>query len=353
MSGIRPAQAADMTRVAPLLSQAFGYTTETRATDLAKSLTRAFVEHPWADPDVPSLVYEASDGQIVGFIGSMTRRMTHDGTAIRLTCSSSLVVEPDARMGVGALLLKRMLDGPQDLTLTDSARDATELLWRRLGGFAVPVGCMAWARPLRPAGLAWSLLQHRLGLHGSRWSRTPLRSALAPLRALRAGRSELESEPLEVEAVLDLLPKVIDGARVAPAYDEPFLRWIFDELSDVASRGRNVRRLVRSPDGVPLGWYVYYHHPIDICQVVQIMANEADLPLVLGHLFDDAQRAGAVAVYGRVDERLIRAAAFDNRTVVFPYTRLLVHARDEDLAVAVRAGDAILTGLEGDTWLHR
>ena len=64
---------------------------------------------------------------------------------------------------MGAILLKRMLDGVQDVTITDSARGAMNAMWTRLGGFAVPIGCLAWVRPLRPAGLAWALLKHRFG----------------------------------------------------------------------------------------------------------------------------------------------------------------------------------------------
>ena len=94
MSGIRPLQPADMTQVVSLLSQAFGYSGVSRSFDLAASLRRVFVEHPWFDPDVPSLVYEAPGGRILGFIGSATRRMTLDGTPVRLACSSSLVADP-------------------------------------------------------------------------------------------------------------------------------------------------------------------------------------------------------------------------------------------------------------------
>jgi hypothetical protein len=355
MSEIRPLRPADMTQVVPLLSRAFGYSAVSRSLDLGASLTRVFHDHPWSDPDVPSLVYEGPGGRIFGFIGSATRRMTLDGAPVHLTCSSSLVVDPEARVGLGAILLKRMLDGPQDVTMTDSAREATTGMWTRLGGFAVPIGCLAWVRPLRPVGLAWALLGDRLRrgmaprhlpvVHGRR---------LPPVGALRVRVSgRLISQPLDVRELLGLLPHVVAGSRLVPDYDEPFLRWIFAELEAVPSRGRSVKRLVRDAHGVAIGWYVYMHHPAGICQVIQLMADKAQLSSVLHQLLHDAQETGAVAVYGRADARLIDADAFDNRTLLLPYTRLLVHTKDEDLGLAVRSGDAVLTGLEGDTWLHR
>jgi GNAT superfamily N-acetyltransferase len=355
MSEIRPLRPADMTQVVPLLSRAFRYSAVSQSLDLGASLTRVFGDHPWSDPDVPSLVYEGPGGRIFGFIGSATRRMTLDGAPVRLTCSSSLVVDPEARkIGLGAILLKRMLDGPQDVTLTDSAREATTVMWTRLGGFAVPVGCLAWVRPLRPVGLAWALLRdrlrrgiapHRLAVvHGRR---------LPPVGGLRVKVRGLISQPLDVGELLGLLPHVVAGSRLVPDYDEPFLRWIFAELEAVPSRGRSVKRLVRDAHGVAIGWYVCMHHPTGICQVIQLMAEKAQLSSVLHRLLYDAQEAGAVAVYGQADDRLVEADAFDNRTLLLPYTRLLVHTKDDDLGLAIRSGDAVLTGLEGDTWLHR
>jgi GNAT superfamily N-acetyltransferase len=355
MSGIRPLQPTDMTQVVPLLSRAFGYSAVSRSLDLAASLTRVFGDHPWFDPDVPSLVYEAPGGRILGFIGSATRRMTLDGAPVRLACSSSLVADPDARKaGVGAILLKSMLDGSQEVTITDSAREATEAMWTRLGGFAVPIGCLAWVRPLRPVGLAWALFKHRLGREMvPRRDRVRHGWQLPLASGLRVDGRGLISQPLDVQDLLAVLPQAVAGARLVPNYDVPFLRWIFDELDAVRSRGRTIKRLVRDAHGDSIGWYVYMHHPAGICQVVQLMAARVHLASVLGQLLHDAQAAGAVAVYGRADARVIEADALDNRTLLLPYTRMLVHTKDDDLSLAMRSGDAVLTGLEGDTWLHR
>jgi len=358
MTGIRPLRASDMPQVVPLLTRAFGYSATSRRADLVASFTRIFKDHPWSDPDTPSLVWEGPGGRILGFIGAATRRMALDGTSVRLTCSSSLVADPDAGVpGIGAFLLKRMLDGPQDVTITDSARDATSAMWFRLGGFVLPIGSLAWARPLRPVRLGLALLRHRLGGVPTTSLRpaAPARGWTPPLAitGLRVASPGLRSEPLDADAMLDQLPRMVDGARLVPDYDRAFLDFMFCELDQVRSRGRAVRRLVRDADGAVLGWYVAMHHQVGIWQVVQMIAPASGAAQVMRQLLHEAQQAGAVAVYGRADARTIVADAFDNRTMLVPYTRYLVHTGDERISTAIRAGDAVLTGLEGDTWMHR
>lgn len=58
-------------------------------------------------------------------------------------------------------------------------------------------------------------------------------------------------------------------------------------------------------------------------------------------------------MYGRADARVIDADTLDSKTLLLPYTRLLVHTKDQDLSVAMRSGNAVVTGFEGDSWLHR
>ena len=41
-------------------------------------------------------------------------------------------------------------------------------------------------------------------------------------------------------------------------------------------------------------------------------------------------------MYGRADARVIDADTLDSKTLLLPYTRLLVHTKDQDLSVAMR-----------------
>ena len=53
---------------------------------------------------------------------------------------------------------------------------------------------------------------------------------------LRVDATGLISEPLGVQELLAVRPQAVADVRLAPDYDEPFLRWIFDELDAVRSR---------------------------------------------------------------------------------------------------------------------
>lgn len=85
-----------------------------------------------------------------GFVGSLNRRIVFDGAPVSLTCSTKLVVDPDAQLpGIGALLLRRMLHGGagHHNRWCGGRHDCDVETARRL---SPPIGRLAWARPLRP-----------------------------------------------------------------------------------------------------------------------------------------------------------------------------------------------------------
>ena len=89
-----------------------------------------YIDHPWKDPKVHSLVHVEDGGRISGLIGVMTRAMKFDGTPIQTAISSNLCVDPQSRSQlVGVQLLKQLLNGPQDLSLADMANAATVKIW--------------------------------------------------------------------------------------------------------------------------------------------------------------------------------------------------------------------------------
>jgi hypothetical protein len=59
----------------------------------------------------------------------------------------------------GAALLKTFMNGPQELSITDTANSISVALWTKLGGQQLPLESMDWLRVLRPAELALSLLE--------------------------------------------------------------------------------------------------------------------------------------------------------------------------------------------------
>src|SRR5437899_1291604 len=120
MASIRPLERGDVAEVASLYESVVRSGSRTPAPGLARYFERTLLDHPWADPDVPSLVYETSGGGIVGFMGSHARRLRLGEKTLRASYGGQLVSDPAVRRrGVGALLVRSFLHGPQELSLTD------------------------------------------------------------------------------------------------------------------------------------------------------------------------------------------------------------------------------------------
>jgi len=321
---------------------------------LARYFERTLVTHPWADPELPSLVYEAADGRLTGFIGAHVRRIELDGGPARLVCAGQLISAPAARRrGAGAILLRDLLAGPQDVTITDGATSEVATMWDALGGATVAARSIAWARLFRPARAAGERLMRRGRARRLATLSRPLWPALdaAAMRLARPPSAEGLDAPLDLtnEMLLEHAGEMAGGSRLRVAYDGPFLEWLFGEMSAVASRGPLVRRAVRSRGRV-LGWYVAYLPPGRIGQVMQLATAPRAVEHVLDQLFVDAWSAGAAGLEGRLEQRLFEPLS--RRRCLLRYgERVLVHSRDRALRDAVAGGGGALTRMDGEWWM--
>ncbi len=262
MTGIRALERADLPRVSALFELVMRSGEDRPNPQVAEYLTRVVLDDPWADPEIPSLVHEDPDGRVVGFIAASTRRMTLDGRPVRVAVSSNLVAHPDWRSrGVGVLLNRKLLAGPQDLTVADRANDDSRALWTGLGGQELVASSLAWWRILRPGATAGALAARRKPslARGARLAGAPL-DALAA----RVPRLGAPPPPDPAGTTEELTPEVaaeeIEQAkrlRLRPEYDAGWLTWAFAELDRLTDRGRLTARLVRGPQGRVLGWFLY------------------------------------------------------------------------------------------------
>jgi predicted N-acetyltransferase YhbS len=355
VSEIRALEREDLPQVAGLVELAFRSGSKIPPPGLATYLERLLLGHPWVDPEIPSLVAVDETGQIVGCLGSHIRRFRYDGEPIRVAVSGQLVVDPVARRrAVGAFLMRRYLDGPQDLSLTDTASVTARRMWERFGGTTVHLGRIGWVRLFRPLRFATEYL---LKNH-DRW-RPAAASALAPFDAVSARltanrwaipRTDVVTEPLAPGGLVAALPPVLGSVRFRPDYDVPFLEWLFEELAAVRSRGLPTGFVLRDRSGRTLGWYLYFLRRGGISQVVQIVANERDIAPVVDHLLEHARMNGAAALQGRVEPGLIEILAERGCLLHASGYRVLVHARDDGIVHAIDSGDAVLSRLDGDWW---
>ncbi|MEJ2885470.1 GNAT family N-acetyltransferase [Actinomycetospora aeridis] len=357
MSGIRPLTREDLPAVAALYERLARSGTDTPPAELAGYLARTTLDAAWADPDIPPLVAEGSDGGIVGYLGSYPRRFRVDGRAVRVGCSGHLVADP-ATPGIGALLTRAYLRGPQDVTITDGATDLMRRMWRQLRGRVRTAPSFSWYRVLRPT----SAVTAHLGDRG--------RPVPAPLRTVGGGVDtlvrrlprlgarpapapdpDLVSEPLTVDALVEQMSEAPRHWRLHPDYDARHLTALFAELDAVAPhRGEVVRRLVRGRGGKVVGWYVAFAPPGGIVQVQQLASTTGDPGPVLDHLIADADARGAAAVAGRLEPSLAEAVR-DRRCLVRPAAWALVDSEDPGVLAAMDADDTLLTRLDGEWWM--
>jgi hypothetical protein len=355
MSEIRPFTIDDLDQVTALYERAARSGVDSAPLGLTDYFVRTLVEQPWADPAIPSLVYQGDDGRITGFIGSHVRRARLGERMVRVACSGQLVSDPASRNpATGALLMRAYLNGNQDLTITDGATPLVADMWTRLGGAVLHPASIVWTRLLRPTQAAGDRIL--TGQERSRWWR-----AARPVLALVDGAARPLVRPPVPDPELDV--RDLTPADLVEQYtafhatdqlrlelDEPFATWLLRETAAVSSRGDLVAQLV-SRSGKPVGWYVAYLAPGATSQVLEVVASSRDeLDRVLDHLLARAWEAGSVAVVGRVDPWVFETVA-RRRLVLRAGERVLVHTRDPDLERVITSGRTRLSRLAGEWWM--
>jgi hypothetical protein len=350
---IRPMTHDDLPQVASLYELVSRSGSRDAAPGLADYFGRTLLNSPWFDSELPSLVYEKPDGEIVGFIGSHVRRMRLDGRELRLGCCGQLVTEPQARnLAVGAFLLRAYMAGPQDVTITDTASDVVRRMWESLSGVTMHLQCVAWLRLFRPLRYATGRVTKGTVSRSAVTVARPLTAALdAMTPGLRPRRSSLHGEDLTPSSLVANLPVITDGLRLHPDYDEPYLAWLFRELAAVRTRGDLVGRLVRDEEDRVLGWYVYYLKRGGVSQVLQIATKEREAGRVVDDLFRHASASGSAALQGRLEPHLREPLATRRCYLHSTGNRSLVAARDPVILDAIAFGGALLTRLEGEWWM--
>jgi hypothetical protein len=357
MAEIRPLERSDLPEVANLYEHVARSGSWEAPPGLAGYFEDTFLDYPWADAEIPSLVY-VDDGRITGFLGSNVRRFTYDGAPVRLAVSGQLVTDPAVRSrAAGAFLLRRFLDGPQDLTITDTASDQARRIWEGLGGETLHIGSVGWARVFSPLRSVWDYKTRDGGgrmtpLLRPVFSAVDAAGSLVARRALKVSAPQGSTEPLTAEAMGENVGAVAKPYRLRPGYDDlQGTAWLLEQIARVESRGELIARLVRNADGRVQGWFVYYHRPGGIAQTLGVAAAANDVGDVLDALLADARERGAVAVQGRVEphllDRLAERRALFHKSGYLP----LIHSARPELLHAIHSGRALLTRLAGEWWM--
>jgi hypothetical protein len=351
VSAIRPLERSDLPTVARLYERVLRSGGNDAPPGLADYFARTLLDHPWADPELPSLVYEQKGRGIVGMMGSYVRRIRSGERTLRMRCGGQLAADPSVtQLPIGTLLLRQFLGGPQDLSITDGATDEVRKMWEALGGKANALTSTSWTRVLRPVSFTTNVAARLSGRVEPVAPGVAAAVDRAGHRALPIDEAGTSSEPLNAAAMLDELARLDNTFPVRVAYDADFLGWLFNELAAVIPRGKPAARLVRAADGQVLGWYILYVQKGGISQVLQVAAGRHDLAAVIANLLGYARQAGAAAVQGRLEPHLYPFVR--SKWSLFRRTEwALVHTADPELLAAIGFGGALLTRLDGEWWM--
>jgi hypothetical protein len=350
MAVIRPLTQADVPVVVALLrAHMEGWPLDERA------LVGLMLDHPWADEELPSLVAVGEGNEIIGFTGVQARRMRLDGQPIRGVCCTHAVVNPDYRGGaVGALLLSRILAGPQSVTWADSATDAVARVYGIFGGHSDHARACDWMLVLRPARWLGGIVTAAVRREAvSRRNFVPVGALPAQAAGPRLLKRAFPKLSVDVEGVdataatiAEHVPALNKHRRVWVDHDEQQLDHLFRLVEP--SRGPLVRRLVRRGEH-PIGWYAYLLRRGGASRVLHLAALQPEVDSVLGELISHARKEGSAALTGRAEPHL--QDALTRRFAVLGYARRpTIRAKDPELAAVMATSAALLTRLEGEVF---
>ena len=327
-------------------------------------LAGLMLDDPWAESDLPSLVAVEDTGRIIGFTGVQARRVRYDGESIRAVHSGHGVVEPDKRGGAtGAVLIGRVLSGPQAFTWSDGTIDAVAAIFRTFGGQIDHVRSCDWVLGLRPARWMLSVVAGSAPRSGSE---RPSRRALVPVGGFplqSLGRRLFRSafpgpfpgvtgEDADAAAIVEQLPALNKDKRLWVDHDEAHLEHMFGLVRSFGGlesfKGTLHCRLVRR-NGRAVGWYAYLARQGGASRVLHLTARERDADAVLDELVAHAREHGSAALAGRAEPHLQRALT--QRFALLGYARQpTIHTKDFALAATLATQASVVTRIDGDVF---
>jgi hypothetical protein len=343
MAEMRPLEREDVPAVAALLRANLTETPEERI----RRDINGFLDDPWADPELPSLV-AVEDREIIGFIGAQVRRFRFGDRVLRAVCPSHLTVAAGRRGGAaGALMLRKFLTSGQDFTFSDTANNEVVRIWQALGGRLDHARAFDWMIVLRP--LRWvGSLGASVFSPGERSDRIPVGAlpfrAIRPRANLTSPGEGVSSEPADAGTVVENLPAITAGLRLRGEYDQRFLEHLFAEVE--GKFGRLERRLVRRGER-PVGWYAYVPNSGGIGRLLQLLCAERETEAVFADLVVRAHEDGCAVLSGRHEPHLTQTLG-DRLPVLGFARRPVVHCHDPEILATLAGGKSALTLLDGE-----
>lgn len=362
MTAIRPLEQADIPAVARLFQRIFRDPRRPPPEALTGYLRRLYLDFPGRDPEINSLVHLRDDGGISGFAGAVSLPMTYRGKSLRAAVCSSLVVEDHKHDPMaGARLMKALLAGPQDISLSETASEVSAGMWTRLGGAQLPQYSLDWIRVIRPfsfltrmaagrfraadlllplAGTMDAVSRSRMAPDALRWSGVP--------RDWKGGGS-FKAHPITREEFADLLVSLTAHFPLRPDWTTFPLGEVLLDAEYKEEYGAATYCKVVARTGKTVGAFFYHGGPGRIGRVLQLLALPGQAEAVIDSLFAHGADRDLAGLRGRTQPALLEAML--GRRVAFTHlASTVVHARDAEIVRCFQDGEAFLNGIAGEHW---
>ncbi|MGE7370700.1 hypothetical protein ACQKKX_16795 [Neorhizobium sp. NPDC001467] len=353
---IRDLERDDIDGVARLFQKTFRGRAKASAS-LNDSLEQSFLRHPWDEPGLRSKVAIDGNGHPCGFIGIVPARLELEGRNVLAAFAGSMMVDdPKANPLVGARLLRAFLAGPQDISLTETANATALNMWQKLGHPLDPAYSLNWLKVLRPVSTGVQLaertvpalqLARPLGRIADRavgWVRRP-----APLDQPQGRRPMFHDVTRDDFARALLVLK--DAYPLRPRWDAGSLDWFVRQAEQKRSFGYPEWRVADGPDGRPIAAYAYFASAGGIGWVLQAVSLSTQREGLVDDLFAHAHAYGCAALRGAAHPWLV-PALMQRRALFVGRAFYVAHARDKTLLEPVKAGQALISGLAGESWMR-
>lgn len=325
--------------------------------ELRSTFRELYFTNPWLD-DLHSAVHETDDGKIVGFLGTVVRKMSVCGQPVRALFGGNFVVHPEYRSKLAAMrMLASMTSRGQDISMTDSANDLSRLLLERIGWSTLGPLSIHWVRPLRPAQYAAYAVSRLTGPAVS----STLKFVAKPFcrvadnmagrlsfNPFRQSKPRMHGAELDAETLLRCLAEFRGGYSILPEYDIHSVKWLLNYMERMPARGDLRKVIVRNDDQKILGWFIYYARAGEVGEVVQFGGDRQYTKDMLDHLFQDAWDHGVIALHGVVNTQLMPDFSAKNCFFTCRGGWTVAHSHNPELFELLKRGDALFSRLDGE-----
>lgn len=355
-SEIRAFAAADVPAVAHLFKTTFRPGDDVPLPAVESYLRDLFIDGPDFHAASPSLVHVTAAGCVSGFVGSLSQPMTVNGRTIRAAHACCLMVaDPKQDSLAGARLLRSFVGSAPDLAFSETSSPLSRRMWTRLGGRSVSAFSIKWLRVLRPAGAAITFSARRWRALGALH---PLAAFADRVVARKLGETwwDVPSAPdgmtttvVAGDAAVAVIADLISRFALRPAWSAAHLASRLAHAAHMPAFGDLVCAKVTDRSGAAVGAFLYHVRRNGLATVLQILAHDTAADAVIANLIRDAHARGAVALAGRCEPG-IQEALLQANCILLQRGSTTVHSRDPEVLAAIAKGDAMLTGLAGESW---